>query len=72
MTTYFFSFLVSILNRSTEGNAERKQCKYDVICKLIDSGDSAIPAEDMIRLKMYRREGAFFVERIPQVDMEND
>ncbi|CAG9534674.1 unnamed protein product [Cercopithifilaria johnstoni] len=65
-------FLVSILNRNTERNAEGKQCKYDVICKLIDSGDSMISPEDMTRLKMYRREGVFYVERNPQVDMEND
>ncbi|OZC06056.1 hypothetical protein X798_06959 [Onchocerca flexuosa] len=65
-------FLISILNRGTENNAEGKQYKYDVICKLIDSADSAISPEDMIRLKMYRREGAFYVERNPQVDMEND
>ncbi|KAL4001958.1 Proteasome non-ATPase 26S subunit family protein [Acanthocheilonema viteae] len=65
-------FLVSILNRNTERNAEGKQCKYDVICKLIDSADSMISPEDMIRLKLYRREGAFYVERSPQIDMEND
>lgn len=64
--------MVSILNRSTERNADGKQCKYDVICKLIDSADSMISPEDMIRLKMYRREGAFYIERNPQVDMEND
>uniref|UniRef100_A0A0R3S582 26S proteasome non-ATPase regulatory subunit 5 n=1 Tax=Elaeophora elaphi TaxID=1147741 RepID=A0A0R3S582_9BILA len=65
-------FLVSILNRNTESNAEGKQCKYDVICKLIDSEDSMISPEDMIRLKIYRREGAFYVEGNPQIDMEND
>ncbi|KAK6101061.1 Proteasome non-ATPase 26S subunit family protein [Brugia pahangi] len=65
-------FMVAILNRNTEGNAEGKQCKYDVICKLIDSSDSVISLEDMMKLKMYRREGAFYVERNPQVDMEND
>ncbi|EJD74604.1 hypothetical protein LOAG_18101 [Loa loa] len=72
--TFYFAtgFLASILNRSIERNAEGKQCKYDVICKLIDSADPIISPEDMIRLKMYRREGAFYVERNPQVDMEND
>lgn len=65
-------FMVAILNRNTERNAEGKQCKYDVICKLIDSSDSIISLEDMMKLKMYRREGAFYVERNPQVDMEND
>ncbi|EJW77336.1 hypothetical protein WUBG_11755, partial [Wuchereria bancrofti] len=65
-------FMVAILSRNTERNAEGKQCKYDVICKLIDSSDSVISPEDMMKLKMYRREGAFYVERNPQVDMEND
>uniref|UniRef100_A0A1I8EWA7 26S proteasome non-ATPase regulatory subunit 5 n=1 Tax=Wuchereria bancrofti TaxID=6293 RepID=A0A1I8EWA7_WUCBA len=61
-----FPFMVAILSRNTERNAEGKQCKYDVICKLIDSSDSVISPEDMMKLKMYRREGAFYVERNPQ------
>ncbi|KAM3724813.1 26S proteasome non-ATPase regulatory subunit [Dirofilaria immitis] len=71
---FYFSagFLVSILNRNIESSAEGKQCKYDVICKLIDSANSVISPEDMIRLKMYRREGAFYIERNPQIDMGND
>uniref|UniRef100_A0A915PZG1 26S proteasome non-ATPase regulatory subunit 5 n=1 Tax=Setaria digitata TaxID=48799 RepID=A0A915PZG1_9BILA len=66
------SFLVCVLDRSTERNSEGKQCRYDIICKLIDSADLTISPEDMMRLKIYRREGAFYIERNPQIDMEND
>lgn len=60
------------MNRDTETNAEGRQRKFDIVCRLIDQGDSIIPAEDLLKLKLYRREGAFYVERKPQIDMEND
>ncbi|VDM99081.1 unnamed protein product [Thelazia callipaeda] len=65
-------FMKCLLNRSIETNADGKQCRFDVICKIITGGSTIISPEDMLRLKLYRREGAFYVERQPEVDIEND
>lgn len=61
-----------LLNRNTETNAEGKQLKFDVVCRLIECGASLIPPEDLLKLKLYRREGPFYVDRPPQIDMENE
>lgn len=66
------SFTECLLNRATETNAEGRQLKFDIVCRLIDSGSSSIPPETLIRMKLYRREGPFYVDRHPQVDMENE
>uniref|UniRef100_A0A183EDC3 26S proteasome non-ATPase regulatory subunit 5 n=1 Tax=Gongylonema pulchrum TaxID=637853 RepID=A0A183EDC3_9BILA len=66
------NFLDNVMKREIETTAEGRQCRYDIVCKLIDNGETIIPPEDMIKLKLFRREGAFFVERKPMIDMEND
>uniref|UniRef100_A0A9J2PHJ7 26S proteasome non-ATPase regulatory subunit 5 n=1 Tax=Ascaris lumbricoides TaxID=6252 RepID=A0A9J2PHJ7_ASCLU len=65
-------FMECLLNRNTETNAEGKQLKFDVVCRLIECGASLIPPEDLLKLKLYRREGPFYVDRPPQIDMENE
>ncbi|KHN71896.1 26S proteasome non-ATPase regulatory subunit 5 [Toxocara canis] len=65
-------FLEWALNRNSETKSEEKQLKFDVVCRLIECGASQIVPEDLIKLKLYRREGAFYVDRPPQVDMQNE
>uniref|UniRef100_A0A914ZVV4 26S proteasome non-ATPase regulatory subunit 5 n=1 Tax=Parascaris univalens TaxID=6257 RepID=A0A914ZVV4_PARUN len=65
-------FMECLLNRNIETNAEGKQLKFDVVCRLIKCGTSVILPEDLLRLKLYRREGPFHVDRPPQIDMENE
>ena len=67
-----FRFLETFLNRREELNAEGKQLKYDIVCMLVDTKSQHFPAETLMRLKLYRREGPFYVEMVPQLDMVNN
>lgn len=67
-----FRFMECVLDRRLETTADGKQYKFDIVCSLIVHGASVILPEDMIKLKLYRREGVFYVDRAPEVAMENE
>ncbi|MFH4979564.1 hypothetical protein AB6A40_006273 [Gnathostoma spinigerum] len=64
-------FLDYLLNRNTESESSGKLSKYDLVCLLIDSGSPSISSQELLRLKLYRKEGAYYVDRPPIVDTAN-
>jgi hypothetical protein len=66
-------FLEHLLNRSTESEANGRRIKYEIVKMLAESttGD-AFEAADVMKLRVYERQGAFYVPVETQVAMEND
>uniref|UniRef100_A0A914UZ21 26S proteasome non-ATPase regulatory subunit 5 n=1 Tax=Plectus sambesii TaxID=2011161 RepID=A0A914UZ21_9BILA len=67
-------FLEHLLNRGTESEVNGRRTKYEIVKTLVDSttiGD-AFEAADVMKLRAYEKQGAFFVPIETQVAMEND
>lgn len=70
LVNFIFSFLDKILDRSVQTTAEGMQMKHEIVCKLIDSNSTAIPAPYMSKLQLYQREGPY-CQSIQNIEMSN-